>query len=206
MCPLLALNLVFIRLETKATIFTFGRQRQLISFAYDFGPASHQEDIPARFAAGEEARNSPGHICILASRSVQLNSVAKTQVAIELICSAGAFKLRHWSSAFSTFVTAQPALLDAATNRAILTVEIHKLLMNIRFKIDFVRAVNDEATREEFTFEFETIISHATEIITPLPPAQSLQSKESLIWIWADCPALSCGVEMYRLPDSKTGA
>jgi hypothetical protein len=172
--PLSTLNRIFIRLETQAATVTFGRRRQLISSAYDFGPDGYQQDIPQTFTSIEEARNSLEYIRTVRARSVPSSpisaisshlEVAKMHIAIELTHSVAALRLRQWSSAFESYLATSPTLEDEKTRKSVLLLRIHKLLIGISLGIDFFRALTDETVWDEYTFEFEAIISHATELI-----------------------------------------
>ncbi|KAN0102094.1 hypothetical protein V8E51_012604 [Hyaloscypha variabilis] len=103
---------------------------------------------------------------------------AKTEVAIELIRSSAALRLRQWSSAFASLLASHPAPDSTPLNKAtIALIKLHKIIMDISFKIDYWRALNDEMVWDEHLLEFSEVVSLAEEFILYSTPPVSPHSQ-----------------------------
>ncbi|KAE9369801.1 hypothetical protein N431DRAFT_493541 [Stipitochalara longipes BDJ] len=100
--------------------------------------------------------------------------VAKTEVTIELIRSSAALRLRQWSAAFESFLASHPSPDSEPLNKAtIALIKLHKIIMEVSFKIDYWRALNDEMVWDEHLPDFKAVVDLAEEFIicsTPAPP------------------------------------
>ena len=202
--PLSTLNRLFIRLETQAGTVTFGRKRQLVSSAQDFGLEGYGADIPCTFTSLEQARNALEYIRVVGSQApriyfrlneggfwsspgaensynfaaapkIQPSSTipsppsplenAKTEVAIELIRSAAALRLRQWSAAFAPLLSSFPADAEPPSKATIALIKLHKIIMEVSFKIDYWRALHDEMVWDEHLAEFSEMVELAEEFV-----------------------------------------
>jgi hypothetical protein len=121
---------------------------------------------------------------------------AKTEVAIELIRSSAALRLRQWSAAFESFLAShasQASQLDPINKSTIALVKLHKITMEISFKIDYWRAVHDETVWDELLPDFAQIVDLAEEFVitssSSLPRTKPPHST-SRAWTKADKQAI----------------
>ena len=105
---------------------------------------------------------------------------AKAELAIELIRSSAALRLRQWTSAFDAFVAVQtPAVLgDPSMHETILICRVHRLLMDLSYKVDYRRAVHDEMLWDELLLEYAEIIRLAEEFTACSTPSALSSSKK----------------------------
>lgn len=127
------------------------------------------------FTSIEEAQNSLGYIPTIGARSHPDKSplaarttpleTTQTKLSMELIRAVASLRLQQWNLAFTTVFTTLPLPLSISTQKSLLITQIHKLLIEASYRVDFWRAMTDETVWDVFSSEFTEIVRLAEEVV-----------------------------------------